>query len=1430
MSNEPVSKEQIFNLAAEIQDADQQQQLLDDLCGHDVHLRAEIEDLLSQDAKLGDFLEPPNENRTGPNVDTVNLDPDDTLSGSTIGNYQIQEVIGRGGMGAVYLARQSQPIKRNVALKVIRAGLDSRNVLARFAAERQALALMNHPNIARIIDVGTTDGGQPWFAMELVQGPPITRYCDDNRLSIEDRLKLFVDVCSGVQHAHQKGIIHRDLKPSNILVAHFDGQPVPKVIDFGLAKALESTQQLTEESLHTQIGQIVGTLRYMSPEQATLDLVDIDTRTDIYSLGVVLYELLTGSTPLDDDTLSHKSVLEVLEMIRVEDPVKPSRRFSSSGDRAAEITKQRRTDSSSLNRILTGDLDWVVTKALEKDRSRRYETAAGLARDVQRYLAEEMVEARPPSTGYRVMKLVRRYKVQVIAASLVLVALLAGVFGTSIGLYRAEKSRIAEVKERKRAQKKTREAEEERNKAYAATERERDALIAVEAAKAETDKALVTARKNENSANRLREKTEQLLEAAEQSAYVGEIVSAQFALDNGGLLVPELYDARWDLRGWEHNYLTGRTTANSFALLNHSSRTTSIEINARGDRVAVGGADGKIKIWQLQKSSDSILLKTIDAHEKTVSSLAFTPDSGRLVSGGYDRLIRIWNVDSGEELLTLAGHENRIRSLSICNGGAKIVSGSGDQTVRVWDVDTGAELLKLEGHKGEVRSVASSADGRVLASASADGTIKLWNTTTGKLIRTIRGHEAAVASVDLDSQGKQLISGSWDKSVKLWDVADGTLIRAFSGHTNMVMAVAFMGDDLRLVSAGWDGTLRFWNLFSGEELESIDVGDAAVDLSANNATNLVAVAEWNSQTGVYAPDSQDPVFRGHQKALAGVAISPNDREVASVDSSGKVKIWDLATRQELQEFQMAATPVGFLAFSPDGKQVYTSDLRNVVSVWSREDGKLIKESPGLCVSPDGRFVAGHIDGHIRLFDLESLRQRWATPFELEFPQGAPRIAFSADGKKVALGQVVIPVLDVSTGKEIYRVNNFDACACIKFDPSGQRLLSVGEGTLMRVWNGQTGASLVSVPTSAVEIEFNPSGDRIFLGTSASGRGIIEVWNAESYVRLVRLRKHGATISGLDLTSDGKFLVSSSHDHDVRVWDGTKTLSLTTSHRHANVITGVASSWEAPRIVTAGWGGKVHVFDALKGRMILSFNEHGCPVIGVTISEDGKVVVSRGLDGHVLFWDASTGSIFDSLQLPDGTDDDATPRMGRLAISRDHKKLLCSHHDERVTLWDLGQSRDKPVLEKRIGRVTSLDLSGDGQLIAVADTDFNVQLIQVVDASTVVEFNEHTSLVMDLEFDEKPTHLASISINGRLVTWDLEKETIAHVYSCNNSQSAAKRIAEASLTTDVSSDLANYCIQFGSEGYEVVEVALGSLRFGKVEFESIIKEMAKNTAD
>jgi serine/threonine protein kinase/Tfp pilus assembly protein PilF len=416
---------------------------LDQTCGQDVELRQHVEGLLAKHDAAGSFLQSP-----APGLTTVD-EPASEHLGTVVGPYKLLQQIGEGGMGTVYMAEQTRPVQRKVALKIIKPGMDSRQVIARFEAERQALALMDHPNIARVLDAGTTEAGRPYFVMELVKGVPITKYCDEHHLTPKERLDLFVPICQAVQHAHQKGIIHRDLKPSNVLIALYDGRPVPKVIDFGVAKAMG--QKLTEETLFTQFGQVVGTLEYMSPEQAEPNQLDIDTRSDIYALGVLLYELLTGTTPIQRKRLKEAAMLEALRIIREEEPPKPSTRLSTA-EELPSIAANRGLEPRKLSGLVRGELDWIVMKCLEKDRNRRYETANGLARDLERYLNDEAVQACPPSALYRLRKFARRHRGPVLAASIILVLLLAGIIGTTAGLLRALRAEQRTAEQRQRAQ------------------------------------------------------------------------------------------------------------------------------------------------------------------------------------------------------------------------------------------------------------------------------------------------------------------------------------------------------------------------------------------------------------------------------------------------------------------------------------------------------------------------------------------------------------------------------------------------------------------------------------------------------------------------------------------------------------------------------------------------------------------------------------------------------------------------------------------------------------------------------------------------------------------------------------------------------------------------------------------------------------------
>ncbi len=397
-------------------------------CAHDEWLRNELESMLRNDQPDDDFLDQPAIGVAATELAANEGEPASIQLGSLIGAYKIVELIARGGMGVVYRAEQQYPVRRNVALKIIKPGMDSEQVIARFEAERQALALMDHPNIARVLDAGATSLGRLYFVMELVDGVPITQYCEQHELDLRERLGIFIPVCQAIQHAHQKSVIHRDIKPSNVLVTIYDGQPVPKVIDFGIAKAMQ--EPLTERSMHTQAGAVIGTLEYMSPEQAGGFTEDVDTRSDVYSLGAVLYEMIAGSTPLSSHSLRNSSEFDIVRRIREEDPPPPSARMGK--------VKASRT--------VNGDLDWVVMKALEKDRGRRYETVNGLMRDLQRYLAQEPVEAAPPSVSYRVHKFVRRHRIALLTVAAFAALLIAGLvvsFRMAIRASRAEEAAIA---------------------------------------------------------------------------------------------------------------------------------------------------------------------------------------------------------------------------------------------------------------------------------------------------------------------------------------------------------------------------------------------------------------------------------------------------------------------------------------------------------------------------------------------------------------------------------------------------------------------------------------------------------------------------------------------------------------------------------------------------------------------------------------------------------------------------------------------------------------------------------------------------------------------------------------------------------------------------------------------------------------------------
>jgi WD40 repeat protein len=1106
---------------------------------------------------------------TEPAGDTLQME-----AGRQFGPYKTLRLLGKGGMGVVYLAEQQQPLRRLVALKVIKSGMDTREVIARFESERQALALMDHPNIARVFDAGSGTDGRPYFAMEYVPGIPITEYCDQRRLSSRERLELFLPVCQAAQHAHQKGIIHRDLKPSNVLVSVHEGVPVPKVIDFGVAKAIN--QKLIEQTFFTEHGMLIGTPEYMSPEQAELNGLDVDTTSDIYSLGILMYELLVGVLPFDPMVMRRAGYDEMRRIIREEETPRPTARLRSLGAQAKEIAVCRRTTAEGLRKQLRGELDWITLKAMEKDRLRRYSSAAEFAADIGRYLNNEPVIACPPARVYRMRKFISKNRLTVAAAASVLTALCAG-FVTSTFLYfKAERARQEAGQEREVAKQREKEAVLERSQA----------LLQKARAEYETERANSAAAKAKG-----REKE------AQWQSYVANLNAADLLIqsDEPAKARETLFLCPPQMRDWEWKHLFLKTDSSLATLQPQDGRLPqgtasaspsippglvtmaqgsyfgfsnqnnaivwkgsnplilnfwtpasygySAQYSSYGPIIAISLDATKSIVLPISKSlfvpghglavfdiTSGRLIAEVAANPR-VSSAVFSSDGTRAVGIISNTKLVVWETNSGKILSFIDTGEPNVFRAVFSPDGARILSG--DITgAKIWDAVSGKQVLSLFRSEPKIltTSVAFSMDNNRVAIGSSDGTTRIWDAASGSAILTLRDRQAIVESVAFSPDSTKVLTGTDEGTVRIWDAVTGKLTAKLLGHDARVASIAFTADGNHLLTAQLTPPI-------------VKVWDAAFCC------------------GVM-------VLAGHKLAVKAVAFSPNKKLLASASGDQTVRLWDVATGRTIHELLGHSHIVEAVAFSPDGSLLASGSDDRTIRVWDVNSGTIVRTLLGhkdtvssVAFNQDGtRLVSGSWDKSIKIWDV----QLGLLVNEIQVGDWVNSVAFGRDGRIVSSsgylpglnrGVVRLPgfpqktptgpvvrIWDPSSGTPVVSMEQISgtlAAVSAGYSSDGSRIVAAMTNGTVAVWGATTGKRFATIGNSNASwapgvAGFHPGGTRIF----ASSGSTIQIWDARSFQRVLALRGHQWPSDELCLafSTDGSLLASGSHDNTVRIWE------------------------------------------------------------------------------------------------------------------------------------------------------------------------------------------------------------------------------------------------------------------------------------------------------
>ena len=1108
MGNQSNREIEIFNSALERATLTERAAYLDGACGGDAELRTRIEALIRAHELAGGFLPAEDAKQQATELAktfamTTGLFPITEKPGDRIGRYKLLQQIGEGGCGVVYMAEQQEPVRRKVALKVIKLGMDTKSVIARFEAERQALALMDHPNIAKVLDAGATETGRPYFVMELVHGTRITDYCDENNLDIRTRLDLFIQVCQAVQHAHQKGIIHRDIKPSNILVTLRDGVPVPKVIDFGIAKAT-TDQRLTDKTVFTAFEQFMGTPAYMSPEQAEMSEQGVDTRSDIYSLGILLYELLTGGTPFDAKQLLQSGLDAMRKTIREIEPPRPSTKLSTMLDADLTAVAQRHSaESPKLIHLIRGDLDWIVMKSLEKDRTRRYETANGLAADIKRHLNSEPVVACPPSNLYRLQKLVRRNKLTVTAAGAVVVSLVLGLVFSSLEVIRATRSersgrgaRIA--------------AEQARTRESASEQRARSLLYAA-------DMRLVQQAWDEGNLSRMtslldthRPKPGETDERGFEYFYFqnlakGEQEQVLYHATNAVLNVAISPDGKWlasrtvtEVRLWD---LASRSLVAAFAatVTNRENLTLGpfdlgTSFSHDSQYLSIVTQTGLQIVHISTRQIRNLFNGPVDwaAFSPVTNLIAFNVrpigENNPNIEGA-----RIWDYVANQEV-SKPGTGN---PFCWSPDGKHLLTGRGYFDLETWDTVTWSRAHSKNIGSLLISAVVSSRGG-LMAAADWQGKIHLMEMAGTDEIGTLLSGDVRGGALAFSPDGKWLATGSDSQVIQIWDVATRQRIRQLRGHQGKIVRLAFTPDGRTLASADTDGEVRLWNparptgdLQITNEIKGwggippqfspdgkwLGICTNLRDSLLVDASSLQASAAIDGWIISFSPDARefatmnfDPKLHvrriGASSNRASIyldtiparfspqQISSDGTVVALGNENGlgyRIKLFEAASGAHLISPAGAAAGNITSHFLADGRRVISTD-GSKINIWDMQSHtntrslECAAEVYFFAVSPDEKqLAASHPDGTISLWDLTSGTQ---VGILVGHKANVFSLAFSSDGRTLASGSEdrTIKLWHLATQRELASFAEESGVYWLTFSPDNQMLVSGGRGS------------------------------------------------------------------------------------------------------------------------------------------------------------------------------------------------------------------------------------------------------------------------------------------------------------------------------------------------------------------------------------------------